>query len=265
VKKWFQSLVGFKCNSCCYVEALGTGIAAHPLSGFDIELDSRGDGGGSGGGGVEGGGEGASSSGGGILGWLRLNRERGGEEGEVVNSGGGGVDSEAASEGSPRSRVGVGEMTLTERTAAGDTQGLELEERWAASAAGWRLMLLRPRRGDSLVAALCVWGGGGGGGGAADAGAGAEGSGGEGAGVSAEGGAGIGSGSGDSIESPQQTPGHRQSPPPLSPPRVRVRWTVPLRGDFAPGEKPPPELLAASSHFLSVAHEEGEQDDDAAA
>ena len=31
-------------------------------------------------------------------------------------------------------------------------------------------------------------------------------------------------------------------------PTVSVRWTVPLRGDFEPGEKPPPAILAASAN-----------------
>ena len=147
-----------------YVKALGTGIAAHPLSGFDIGLGNGGGGGGGGG-----------------VAWVR----EAGEDGGGSDFGGPSVEGVACASD------GVDEITLTERTGAGETDG----ERWGASADGWTFVQLRAKRGGSLVVSVCVW----------DA-------------------------------------GHR-------PPRVSVRWTVPLRGDVEPGKRPPPELLASSARF----------------
>jgi phosphopantetheine--protein transferase-like protein len=127
-----------------YVKALGTGIAAHPLSGFDVET-----------------------------------RED--------------------------PSVGAGEIVLTERTpGANDLEG----EGWMSSAGGWRFMLVRAREGDGLIAAVCVWAG----------------------------------GDDDDVEEGEEGEGAERGP------TVSVRWTVPLRGDFEPGEKPPPVILAASAN-----------------
>ena len=126
-----------------YVKALGTGIAAHPLSGFDVETKEN-------------------------------------------------------------PSVGVGEIALTERTAgANDLEG----EGWMSSAGGWRFMLVRVKEGDGLIAAVCVW-----------------------------------LGDADDVDDEQEEGGAERGP------TVSVRWTVPLRGDFEPGEKPPPVILAASAN-----------------
>ena len=128
-----------------YVKALGTGIAAHPLSGFDVETKED-------------------------------------------------------------PSVGAGEIVLTERTpGANDLEG----EGWMSSAGGWRFMLVRAREGDGLIAAVCVW-----------------------AGVDDD----------DDDEDEEEGGGAERGP------TVSVRWTVPLRGDFEPGEKPPPVILAASAN-----------------
>ena len=129
-----------------YVKALGTGIAAHPLSGFDVRFVRRHEGGGAVSDGDKAAGAEAEAEPGAEAledehGWLTLG-----------NSGGGGEVGDCLGEASAWG--GVDEITLTERTAAAAAAagpsaarslGVEEEEAWRASAAGWRLALLRPR------------------------------------------------------------------------------------------------------------------------
>lgn len=158
-----------------YVKALGTGIAAHALSGFDVAV-TRGE-------------EEEEGS-------KRLNASTTSSGGD---RGGGGVGLDRASDA-------PGSIALTER---GDV--------WESSADRWRFALVRPTPTDSLVAAVCVWGGGGVGEEEAE-----------------EGGGGGGEVDADDDAATRA-------------PTIISRWFVPLVKEDA--ERPPPEVIAVSSHF----------------
>ena len=89
---------------------------------------------------------------------------------------------------------------------------------WAASARGWRFTLIRVKRGEGLICAVCAW-------------AGLPGS--------------EGNAEADGFE--RRSADDAEDDASSTPGSVFVRWTVPLLGDLEPEAKPPPEIVAASA------------------
>ena len=109
-----------------YVKALGTGIAAHPLKGFDVELLTSDDG------------EDEDAE--------DEARARGSAEtGRASSSGSGGTPGGTT----PR----AARVRLTERSGSSESE----RSAWARSAGSWRFALVRPRRGANEIASVCAW------------------------------------------------------------------------------------------------------------
>ena len=109
-----------------YVKALGTGIAAHPLKGFDVELLTSDDG------------EDEDTE--------DEARARGSAEtGRAASSGSGGTPGGTT----PR----AARVRLTERSGSSESE----RSAWARSAGSWRFALVRPRRGANEIASVCAW------------------------------------------------------------------------------------------------------------
>ena len=108
-----------------------------------------------------------------------------------------------------------------------------LRRDWAASARGWRFTLIRVKRGEGLICAVCAWAGLPG---LEETAGTAEASASETGRAPLARGIFEGRGSEDEDDDASSTPGS-----------VSVRWTVPLLGDLEPEAKPPPEIVAASA------------------
>ena len=108
-----------------------------------------------------------------------------------------------------------------------------LRRDWAASARGWRFTLIRVKRGEGLICAVCAWAGLPG---LEETAGTAEASASEMGRAPLARGVFEGRGSEDEDDDASSTPGS-----------VSVRWTVPLLGDLEPEAKPPPEIVAASA------------------
>ena len=169
-----------------YVKALGTGIAAHPFAQFDISM--------------------------------------------TPNDANDGAEDEA------RERVELRERSTTPK----DPEALEKENAfvvaarrggdeasvstrpiaadWSASARGWRFTLIRVKRGEGLICAVCAWAG------LPDSEANAE-----------------------AKRRERRSADDAEDDASSTPGSVFVRWTVPLLGDLEPEAKPPPEIVAASA------------------
>jgi hypothetical protein len=121
---------------------VGTGIAAHPLSGFDVSITGARAG--------PGAGAGAGSG---------SEMEAAAEERAAGTGAGAGAGSGTGTGTGPG--LGVDDITLAERGAergaAGAAGATGAEDVWVAAAGSWRFLLLRPRRGDTLLTSLCVW------------------------------------------------------------------------------------------------------------
>ena len=102
-----------------YVKALGTGIAAHPFARFDVSMTPRGE------------------------------RHEDVELRERSTSAATVGEKETEGGVVPSSRRGDDEGTASSR----------LRRDWAASARGWRFTLIRVKRGEGLICAVCAWAG----------------------------------------------------------------------------------------------------------
>ena len=175
-----------------YVKALGTGIAAHPFAQFDISMTPN--------------------------------------------------DANDKDEDEARERVELRERSTTPRER--DPEALEKENAfvvaargggdeadeasastrprhdWAASACGWRFTLIRVKRGEGLICAVCAWAGLPGGG---------------------------SEGNAEAKRFERRSADDAEDDATSAPGSVFVRWTVPLLGDLEPEAKPPPEIVAASA------------------
>jgi 4'-phosphopantetheinyl transferase len=120
-----------------YVKALGTGIAAHPLKGFDVEFltsDDRED-------------EDAEDDAEGTeAGSAEARQVRGRESSSRHRK-------SSLGSGTPGGTPRAARVRLTERS------GSSARERsaWARSAGSWRFALVRPRRGANEIASVCAW------------------------------------------------------------------------------------------------------------
>ena len=175
-----------------YVKALGTGIAAHPFAQFDVSMTPN--------------------------------------------------DANDKDEDEARERVELRERSTTPRER--DPEALEKENAfvvaargggdeadeasastrprhdWAASACGWRFTLIRVKRGEGLICAVCAWAGLPGGG---------------------------SEGNAEAKRFERRSADDAEDDATSAPGSVFVRWTVPLLGDLEPEAKPPPEIVAASA------------------
>ena len=109
-----------------YVKALGTGIAAHPLKGFDVELLTSDDG----------------------------EDEDAEDEARARGSAETGRESSSGSGGTPGGTTPrAARVRLTERSGSSESE----RSAWARSAGSWRFALVRPRRGANEIASVCAW------------------------------------------------------------------------------------------------------------
>ena len=167
-----------------YVKALGTGIAAHPFARFDVSMTPRGE------------------------------RHEDVELRERSTSAATVGEKETEGGVVPSSRRGDDEGTASSR----------LRRDWAASARGWRFTLIRVKRGEGLICAVCAWAG------------------------LPEGDAEARLADGKICDSFRGRAAEDEDDDASSTPgSVSVRWTVPLLGDIEPEAKPPPEIVAASA------------------
>ena len=114
-------------------------------------------------------------------------------------------------------RVELRERSTTPRDPEASASTIPRHD-WAASARGWRFTLIRVKRGEGLICAVCAW-------------AGLPGS--------------EGNAEADGFE--RRSADDAEDDASSTPGSVFVRWTVPLLGDLEPEAKPPPEIVAASA------------------